>query len=169
LKSIPIVSLLLTIFLFEACESPPPHVFTQRIDRIIITKSTHTMILMSGAVPIASYRVAIGRGSVGAKQQTGDHRTPEGNYVVDSKRNHSQFYLALHLSYPNEFDRQRSQRLGVQPGGAIEIHGLLPIAAWIGSLHSSIDWTDGCVAVTNQQMREIWPAVSVGIPVEIRP
>jgi murein L,D-transpeptidase YafK len=169
LKFISIAPLLLAILFLEACGSPPPHAFKQRIDRIVIAKSAHTMILMSGASAIASYRVAIGRGSLGAKQQTGDHRTPEGNYVIDTKRNHSRFYLALHLSYPNEFDRVQAQRLGVDPGGAIEIHGLPPVVAWIGSLHRSIDWTDGCVAVTNQQMREIWPAVTVGTPVEIRP
>ena len=112
--------------------------------------------------------MALGSGGLGAKEREGDERTPEGNYVIDSKNEHSQFHLALHVSYPNAADRAHAAKLRVSPGGAIMIHGLPPKFAWMGAAHQQFDWTSGCIAVTDPEMDEIWRLVPVGTPVEIR-
>jgi murein L,D-transpeptidase YafK len=140
-----------------------------RADRIIVEKSARTMTLMQGAKALKTYRVALSREPVGAKEREGDHKVPEGEYVIDSKNSHSRFHLALHISYPNASDRQKARKLGVRPGGNIEIHGLGSKYAWVGGLQRQVDWTDGCIAVTNAEIEEIFPMVPVGTPVEIRP
>ena len=124
---------------------------------------------MSGGQVLRTYKVALGRNPVGPKTRLGDHKTPEGEYVIDAKKNPSRFHLALHLSYPNQADRERAQRENVNPGGDVEIHGIENGLGWIGSLHRDVDWTDGCIAVTDSEIEEIWRAVAVGTPVEIRP
>jgi murein L,D-transpeptidase YafK len=138
-------------------------------DRIVVEKSARTMKLMRGEEILKTYKVALSREPIGAKEREGDHRVPEGQYVIDSKNSHSRFHLALHISYPNAADREKARKLGVRPGGNIEIHGLGSKYGWVGSLQRQIDWTDGCVAVTNQQIEEIWRLVPVGTPLEIRP
>lgn len=142
---------------------------TKTADRIVVEKSARTMKLMRGGEVLKTYKVALSREPVGAKERTGDHKVPEGEYVVDSKNRNSRFHLALHISYPNAADRERARKLGVKPGGNIEIHGLDSKYAWVGSLQRQVDWTDGCIAVTNSEIEEIWPLVLVGTTVEIRP
>ncbi|HYX49133.1 MAG TPA: L,D-transpeptidase family protein, partial [Ktedonobacteraceae bacterium] len=85
------------------------------------------------------------------------------------KNSHSQFHLSLHISYPNAADQARARSLGVRPGGAIMIHGLARPFAYLGPLHRQTDWTDGCIAVTNAEIEEIWKLVPVGTMVELRP
>lgn len=138
-------------------------------DQILILKSARTLTLLNHGKVVKSYKVALGTVPIGAKTEQGDHKTPEGKYVIDSKNAHSQFHMALHLSYPNASDQQRARKLGVSPGGDVEIHGLMAQYAWVGSLHTQHDWTDGCIAVTNSEIEEIWNLVSVGTSVEIRP
>lgn len=138
-------------------------------DKILIVKSTHTLSLISDGRVLRSYKVALGRSPVGPKTRKNDHKTPEGLYTIDAKKDHSRFYRALHISYPNAQDRARAQAAGYDPGGDIEIHGIENGLGWIGRLHRSIDWTDGCVALTDKEMNEVWNAVKVGTPVEIRP
>jgi murein L,D-transpeptidase YafK len=138
-------------------------------DRIIIIKSTRTMTLMSGHKILKTYKVALGTQPIGAKDRVGDHKTPEGEYVVDAKKDRSQFHRALHVGYPNAADRARARKLGVSPGGDIEIHGLGDRYGWIGSAHRKIDWTDGCIAVTNEEIDEIFPIVPVSTRIEIKP
>lgn len=142
---------------------------TRVADHILILKSAHTMTLMNGKDVLKTYKVALGIEPVGAKTRTGDHKTPEGIYTVDAKNAHSHFHWALHLSYPNASDRARARQLGVSPGSDVEIHGLEDKYAWIGAAHRQTDWTDGCIAVTNSEIEEIWPLVAVGTIVEIRP
>jgi murein L,D-transpeptidase YafK len=141
----------------------------QVADRIVVVKSTRTMTLESKGRTLKTYKVALGGQPVGAKERQGDHKTPEGEYAVDAKNAHSQFYKALHLSYPNATDRLRARKLGVGPGGDVEIHGLGKEYGWIGARHRLTDWTDGCVAVTNEEIEEIFKMVEVGTRVEIRP
>jgi len=138
-------------------------------DRILVAKSTRTMTLFSKGKPLRTYKVALGGQPVGAKERVGDHKTPEGHYVVAVKLANSQFYRALRISYPNAQDIQRARKLGVDPGGLVEIHGLGRRFGWLGTLHRKTDWTDGCVAVTNEEIDEIWKLVPGGTPVEIRP
>jgi len=142
---------------------------TNKADRIVVVKSTRTMTLMSGGQVLKTYKVALGGQPVGAKQRTGDHKTPEGLYVVQFKVPNSRFHRGLYISYPNAADRERARKMGVNPGGNIEIHGLGDKYGWIGAMHQQTDWTDGCIAVTNEEIDEIWPLVAAGTPVEIRP
>ncbi|HLK09323.1 MAG TPA: L,D-transpeptidase family protein [Candidatus Angelobacter sp.] len=138
-------------------------------DKIVILKSARTMTLLSGAKVLKTYKVALGSVPIGPKQVEGDHKTPEGEYIIDAKNQHSQFHLSLHISYPSAADQQRARSLGQPPGGAIMIHGLARPFAYLGPLHRQTDWTDGCVAVTNAEIEEIWKLVPVGTRVEIRP
>ncbi|MGZ4887997.1 MAG: L,D-transpeptidase family protein [Candidatus Angelobacter sp.] len=142
---------------------------TAQADKIVIVKSARTMTLLSGAKALKTYKVALGSVPVGPKHVEGDHKTPEGNYVIDAKNSHSQFHLSLHISYPSAADQQRAHSLRSRPGGAIMIHGLPKPFAYLGPLHRQTDWTDGCVAVTNSEIEEIWKLVPVGARVEIRP
>jgi murein L,D-transpeptidase YafK len=137
-------------------------------DRIVIVKSTHTMTLYHDGKVLHEYKVALGTSPTGPKRQQGDHRTPEGRYFVDARNGHSVFHLALHLSYPNAQDRANAARLHVSSGGDVEIHGLPKQYAWVGALHRQHDWTNGCIAVTNPEIEEIWKLVPVGTTVEIR-
>ncbi|MGB6431918.1 MAG: L,D-transpeptidase family protein [Candidatus Acidiferrales bacterium] len=146
--------------------TPPP---SEKVDRIIVKKSAHTMTLMHGDEILKSYKVALSRDPIGPKERQGDHKVPEGAYVIDAKNPNSRFHMALHVSYPNAADSERARKLGVNPGGDVEIHGLERGFGWIGSLQRDVDWTNGCIAVTYSEIEEIWPLVPVGTPVEIRP
>ena len=164
----PIVMAILVCFTI-ACGHSSPWAPGEIADRIVIRKAAHTLTLMKGDRELATYKVALGRNPVGAKTQRGDHKTPEGDYEIDAMKGNSRFYRALHISYPNSADRERAQAAGLSPGGDVEIHGIENGLGWIGSLQRRIDWTDGCIAVTDEEMDEIWKRVSVGTPVEIRP
>jgi murein L,D-transpeptidase YafK len=141
----------------------------KKVDLIVIEKSAHTMTLMSKGNALKTYHVALSTVPVGAKERAGDHKVPEGKYTIDEKKSASRFHLALHVSYPNAADRARAKKMGVDPGGEIEIHGLEKKYAWLGSMHREKDWTDGCIAVTDAEIEEIYPLVAVGTAVEIRP
>src|SRR5262245_60139324 len=138
-------------------------------DQVFIVKSQRTMTLLRQGQVLKTYKVALGHEPRGAKTQRGDSKTPEGNYTIDSRNPHSQFHLALHISYPNQAGRARAKRLSVKPGGDIMIHGLPPAYSWLGPAHRQVDWTLGCVAVTDSEIEEIWEMVPNGVKVEIRP
>ena len=138
-------------------------------DRVVVIKSERVLRLYSEGKVIRSYKVALGGNPVGAKARQGDHKTPEGNYILDSRNAHSQFYRSIHISYPNARDRVAARQNGVSPGGDVFIHGLPNGYGWVGASHRLKDWTDGCIALTNAEMDEVWQAVPNGIPIEIRP
>lgn len=140
----------------------------QKIDRILVVKSEHRLQLLNGGTVVRTYTVAIGRGGLAPKQQQGDHKTPEGIYRIDRRKANSRFHRALHISYPNDADRERARQLGVDPGGDIMIHGIMNGFGWVGSMHRMFDWTDGCIAVTDEEIDEIWALVPDGTAVEIR-
>jgi murein L,D-transpeptidase YafK len=141
----------------------------QKADSILILKKDHVMELLAGGKVIRSYKVALGQGGLAPKVRQGDGRTPEGHYIIDAKYANSEFHKALHISYPNAEDRKRAARLGVSPGGSILIHGLPNGKGYVGAAHRLYDWTLGCVAVTDEEIDEVWELVAVGTPVEIRP
>ena len=141
----------------------------QKADRIVVVKSKHTMTLMAGGHALKVYKVALGRGPSGAKEYEGDNKTPEGEYVIDQKNAKSRFHLALHISYPNAVDKKRARDAGREPGGAIMIHGLESGLGWLGPIQHDMDWTEGCIAVSNSEIDEIWRLVPIGTPIEIRP
>jgi len=140
----------------------------KKADRIVIVKSTRTMTLMNSGKVLKTYKVALSAHPIGGKERVGDDKTPEGLYTVDWKNAQSKFHLALHVSYPNAADRERAKKLGVDPGGEIEIHGLGAGFGWMGALHRQKDWTAGCIAVTNEEIDEIWKLLAVGTPIEIK-
>lgn len=142
---------------------------TARVDQVLVVKSQHTLSLLAQGKVVHTYKVALGRSLAGPKEQHRDHKTPEGHYVLDRRNATSRFYKSIHISYPNDGDRKRAAQLGVAPGGDIMIHGLPNGFGWLGAIHRAMDWTDGCVAVTNAEMDEIWELVRDGTPIEIRP
>jgi murein L,D-transpeptidase YafK len=138
-------------------------------DRVIVTKQERTLTLLSRGRVLKTYKVALGGDPAGPKSRQGDHRTPEGTYVLDRRNPHSQFYKSIHISYPDAKDRARAGKMGVSPGGDVYVHGLPNGYKWVGVSHRLRDWTDGCIAVTDEEMDEIWRAVADGTPIEIRP
>lgn len=140
-----------------------------RADKVVVIKSKRIMMLMRDSDIIKVYRVALGKQPNGRKIKSGDQRTPEGTYILDSRKLDSKFYRAIHISYPNESDIQKAKRLGISPGGDIMIHGLPKKLESLGRAHRLWDWTDGCIAVTNSEIEEIWDIVPDGIPIEIKP
>jgi murein L,D-transpeptidase YafK len=127
------------------------------------------MTLLAKGQILRTYGVALGRGPARPKDHQGDHKTPERDYLIDQKNMQSRFHLALHVSYPNTADRNRAHNDGVDPGGAIMIHGVENRFAWLGFPLRHVDWTDGCIAITNPEIEEIWRLVPVATPVEIKP
>ena len=127
------------------------------------------MYLIKNDKPFKEYKIVLGANPKGHKIQEGDERTPEGKYVLDYKKSDSAFYKAIHISYPNVQDKKKAQELGVNPGGAIMIHGQKNGLSWLGFISQSFDWTDGCIAVTNDEMDEIWDSVKIGTPILIEP
>lgn len=142
---------------------------TEKADRIVVVKSERRLDLMKDGTVLESYQVALGKRPTGPKTRQGDGRTPEGKYVIDRRNANSKFHRALHISYPNAEDKARAKAAGVSPGGAIFIHGVAPALVRLGARHAPLDWTDGCIAVTNPEIDEIWAAVDDGTPIEIRP
>ena len=138
-------------------------------DLVVVLKKERTLQLLSGGRVIKSYKVALGGDPVGAKVRQGDHRTPEGIYVLDSRNAHSQFHKSIHISYPNARDRAAARAKGVSAGGDVFVHGLPNGYGWVGAAHRAKDWTDGCIAVTDEEIEEIWKAVRDGTAIEIRP
>jgi murein L,D-transpeptidase YafK len=118
---------------------------------------------------IRTYKIALGGNPVGPKESQGDNKTPEGTYIIDSRNRNSGYHLSLRISYPNEKDKMRAKELGVSPGGDIMIHGIKNGLSWVGAYHAEVDWTKGCIAVTDEEMEEIDRLVPDGTIVEIRP
>jgi murein L,D-transpeptidase YafK len=140
-----------------------------KVDHILVIKKKHELQLLSGNEIVKTYSVALGGGGLSPKRREGDRKTPEGNYRIDFRNSASMFHLALHISYPNEADKEHARKLGERPGSDIMIHGLGKDFAWMGAVHRRYDWTDGCIAVTDEEIDEIWRLVPDGTPVTIRP
>ena len=150
------------------CLSAAAH-SAQKADLVVVNKSERKLMLMQNGEELRSYRIALGGDPVGHKRQEGDQKTPEGWYVLDYKKPDSSFYKAIHISYPNAADKAQARRRGVSPGGLIMIHGQKNGFGWLGSISQQTDWTDGCIAVKNSEMEEIWQMVDVGTPIQINP
>ncbi len=138
-------------------------------DSVVVFKGKHQLLLLKNNDTLRVYRVALSSNSKGPKIRKGDKKTPEGRYVVDWRNQRSRYYRSLHLSYPNDLDKRRADSLGVKPGGDIMIHGLMRGWGWLGKNHLVNDWTNGCIAVTNDEIKEIWRAVPNKTPVIIYP
>ena len=144
-----------------------------RADLVVIEKSLRKLNLFKKHELLRSYDIALGREPIGKKQFEGDGKTPEGRYKISFKRVNSSFYKALQISYPNAQDAAFARKMGGRPGGAIMIHGLRDgfeaVPKMLQGLHDYLDWTDGCVAVTNSEMDEIFDLVPINTRVWIFP
>jgi murein L,D-transpeptidase YafK len=138
-------------------------------DRILVEKSARRLSIFANDNKLKSYRVALGRNPVGPKEQEGDMKTPEGTYKVDSRNPQSDYHLALHVSYPSDEDTARATERGVNAGFDIMIHGIRNGGGWIGAFHRLHDWTAGCIALTDEEIEELYRVTPDGTPVEIRP
>ena len=138
-------------------------------DRVLVRKSERRLYLMRGADVLRAYHVSLGLNPAGAKERAGDFRTPEGNYRLSRRNARSDFFLSIQVSYPNDQDMRRARRNGWQPGGSIMIHGLPNDPRHAPDYYATQDWTDGCIAVTNADMVEIWMMTSDNVPIDIEP
>ncbi|RWC15020.1 MAG: hypothetical protein EOS52_10755 [Mesorhizobium sp.] len=139
----------------------------QKVDLVRVEKSNRQLQLIGGDKILRSYSIALGGDPVGQKHREGDERTPEGRYMLDWRNPNSVANKSIYISYPNADDMAAAKALGVDPGGAIMIHGQPNGFGWLGRLLQMVDWTDGCIAVTNSDMDEIWTMVADGTPIEI--
>ena len=138
-------------------------------DSVLVVKSERRLYLLKAGQILKAIDVSLGLVPTGAKRREGDFRTPEGRYVLEGRKVDSDYFLSIHVSYPNEADRQRARSQGVDPGGQIMIHGLPNAPRYEPAHYQGADWTDGCIAVSNADMVDIWLRTPAGIPIEIRP
>ncbi len=157
----------LFLLLFGRRETELPA--SARADRVVVIKHEHAMMLMHDGQVLKTYRVALGRGGLGPKVRAGDNRVPEGVYPVAGRNAHSTFHRALRVGYPTPEQVRRDRREGIDPGGDIMIHGIRNGLGWVGRLQRLVDWTKGCIGVTDGEIEEIWRVVPDGTPIEIRP
>lgn len=139
------------------------------VDEVLVIKSERELHLLKDGETIRSFRVSLGTEPEGHKLSAGDNRTPEGRYILDWRNPGSDFYKSIHISYPNREDRHLAESWGLEPGGNIMIHGLPNEADEWSFAFQGLDWTNGCIAVSNDAMDEIWRMVTAGTPIEIRP
>lgn len=145
------------------------HAATPQADQVLIQKSARQLTLFRNGKQLRSYHVSLGANPKGAKEREGDGRTPEGRYTIDSRNAYSKYHLALHVSYPNAVDRARARQQRISPGGDIMIHGTPNRWRWVSFVFPHLDWTAGCIAVSDRDIEEIWKLVPNGTVVEIRP
>lgn len=160
---------LFLLFLLLGCWLLLPALASANADRLVVKKSARELLLFAGDEVLRRYEIALGRNPVGHKERRGDNRTPEGKYLLDWRNPQSRFYRSIHISYPNENDRRRAAAMGVDPGGSIMIHGVPDRYRDDQEFIISLDWTEGCIAVTNKDMEEICALVADNTPIEILP
>jgi murein L,D-transpeptidase YafK len=152
-----------------ANSSPSPLPSDAKVDLLVVNKSQRQLLAYSNGVLLRAYRVSLGREPIGPKVREGDRKTPEGNYLIDSHNPKSSFHRALHVSYPSAADVTRAKAGGYKPGGEIMLHGIHNGLSWIGKAQRFVDWTVGCIAVTDQEIEELYRIVPDGTRIEIRP
>ena len=138
-------------------------------DKVIIDKSDRELYLLRDGEIIRTFSIALGIVPDGDKQKEGDFKTPEGRYLLDMRNPNSDYFLSIHVSYPDTQDRREASQLGVSPGGAIMIHGQPNEPTRSETYYKSQDWTNGCIAVSNSDMIDIWLMTDANTPIEIRP
>ncbi len=138
-------------------------------DKVVIDKSDRKLQLLKNGEVLRTYKIALGIQPMGDKKKEGDFKTPEGKYMLDMRNPNSDYFLSIHVSYPNSADRQEASQLGVDPGGAIMIHGQPNEPSRSEAYYRTQDWTNGCIAVSNSDMIDIWLMTDENTPIEIRP
>ncbi|MEX2489144.1 MAG: L,D-transpeptidase family protein [Pseudomonadales bacterium] len=160
-----VVALLAGTFIIPGCKADS----ALYADLVLVKKAERKMYLLADDKVVREYDIALGDNPQGHKQKEGDERTPEGIYTLDKKKADSAYYKAIRISYPAEQDRIAAQRAGVSPGGQIMIHGQKNGFGWLADKTQRYDWTDGCIAITDPEMDEVWSLVDVGTPIVIQP
>jgi murein L,D-transpeptidase YafK len=150
-------------------QAPAPLDKLPLVDRVVVRKSDRTLALMHGGNVVRSYHVQLGLNPTGQKERAGDFRTPEGSYRLERRNPRSDFFLSLKVSYPNPEDLRRARARHWDTGGSIMIHGLPNTLRHEPDYYQSHDWTDGCIAVSNADMVEIWMLVPDDVAIDIRP
>ena len=138
-------------------------------DRVVVEKSKRQLLLMKNGEAFRTFRIALGIRPVGDKEFEGDFRTPEGSYLLDARNPNSEFFLSIHISYPDNYDIRNARERGLDPGGAIMIHGQPNEPTRSETYYRTQDWTNGCIAVSNSDMIDIWLMTAHNTPIEIRP
>lgn len=146
-----------------------PSTSFEQADRVIVDKSDRRLYLLKHGKVVAEYPIKLGLNPYGHKQQEGDFRTPEGRYTLSRRNARSDFFLAIQVSYPNREDAAWAKENGWQPGGLIMIHGQPNVPKRPADFYANRDWTDGCIALSNADMVDVWLRTTVGTPIEIRP
>ena len=139
------------------------------IDLVRVDKSERRMELLEKGAVIKKYKIALGNAPIGHKQQEGDERTPEGRYFLDYRNPNSRYFKSLHVSYPNQQDKAYAKAHNLDAGGMIMIHGQRNGFGWASTITQRMDWTNGCMALSNKDMQEVWDLVKTGTPIEILP
>lgn len=140
-----------------------------KADLVVVKKSQYSLTLYSKGVALKRYWVALGPNPKGAKMREGDNRTPEGRYLLDYKKTDSKYYKAFHISYPSVADIKRAQKMGVNPGSQVLLHGQRKGSVMSDQMLQRSNWTNGCIALINADMEEVWESVAPGTPIEIYP
>ena len=140
-----------------------------QIDKLVVNKSERQMLAYSNGKLVKIYKISLGGNPIGDKEFEGDKKTPEGNYIINDKNPNSGYHKNLGVSYPNEEDIENAKRLEKPVGGDIKIHGLRNRTGIISKFHRWTDWTLGCIAVTDEEIDELYNAVKIGTPIEIHP
>jgi len=138
-------------------------------DTVVVEKADRKLHLVKDGAPFRTFDISLGIRPVGDKQHEGDFRTPEGRYLLDTRNPHSEFFLSIRVSYPNGQDIREARANGVDPGGAIMIHGQPNEPSRSEAYYRTQDWTNGCIAVSNSDMIDIWLMTGDNTPIEIRP
>jgi hypothetical protein len=139
------------------------------VDRVVVHKAERRLLLMHGGNIVRSYHVALGLSPTGQKERSGDFRTPEGTYRLERRNARSDYFLSIRVSYPNETDLKRARSRHWDTGGSIMIHGLPNYLRHEPEFYLNHDWTDGCIAVSNADMTEIWMLTPDDVPIDILP
>jgi murein L,D-transpeptidase YafK len=138
-------------------------------DHVVVHKAERKLFLYRGAQMLGSYHIALGLNPTGPKEHERDYRTPEGRYYLSRRNTRSDYFLAIQVSYPNKQDERNARRRGWAPGGSIMIHGLPNTPKHSALYYEQTDWTDGCIALSNSDMVEVWMRTEDSIPIEIYP
>lgn len=138
-------------------------------DKVVVRKGERKLYLMSDGAPLRTFNIALGLRPEGHKQFEGDFRTPEGSYHLTRRNPNSEYFLSIQVDYPNEQDTKRARAQGLRPGGAIMIHGQPNTPKKSRDYYTNVDWTEGCIAVSNSDMVEIWLMTPPDTPIEILP
>jgi murein L,D-transpeptidase YafK len=139
------------------------------VDRLVVHKTERRLVLMHGETVVRSYKIALGVNPIGQKERAGDYRTPEGRYYLVRRNPRSDYFLSIQVSYPNDADMKRAHKNHWNPGGSIMIHGLPNQLKHAPAYYEITDWTDGCIALSNADMVEVWLLTPDNAPIDILP